>query len=250
MQTSSASSAGAASNAANASGAGTYSSAIGEAVNYTRWVLDSFDGLIGRRILEVGIGHGGYVDHLPAPERYLGVDIDADLVAQARQAHSQRDYVEADITAPDFAARVGGGRFDTVLCLNVLEHVETDGAAVANLLTALEPGGHLLLFVPAFEALYSPLDRFAGHHRRYTRAQLAGLVPEDLGTVVRSEYFNPIGGLGWWVNKFMPHKSLNDGAVNGQVRLFDRYVLPASRLVNPLTRNIFGQSVVFAVRRS
>jgi len=233
-----------------ASGAGTYSSAIGDAVNYTRWVLEAFDGLVGRRILEVGIGHGGYVDHLPPPERYLGVDIDSASVAEARQAHPDREYIEADIGSPDFANRVGHGRFDTILCLNVLEHIESDRQAVVNLLKALEPGGHLLLFVPAFEALYSSLDRLAGHHRRYTRAQLAELVPAGLAHVARNEYFNSIGGLGWWVNKFMPHKSLNDSAVNGQVRLFDRYILPISRLINPVTRNIFGQSVVFAVRRS
>jgi 2-polyprenyl-3-methyl-5-hydroxy-6-metoxy-1,4-benzoquinol methylase len=232
-----------------ASGAGTYSSAIGEALNYTRWVLDAFDGLIGRRVLEIGIGHGGYVDHLPQCEAYLGVDIDADSVAAARVARPKYEYLQADVAAPDFLKVLGERRFDTVLCLNVLEHIEDHGLAVANLLKTLQSGGHLLLFVPAFEALYSPLDRFAGHYRRYTRKELAQLIPVGAGQVVRNEYFNPIGGIGWWANKFMPHKSLNDGAVNGQVRLFDRYVLPISRRLNPLTRTIFGQSVVFAVRR-
>ena len=231
------------------SGAGTYSSAIGEALSYTRWVLDAFDGLIGRQVLEVGIGHGGYVDHLPHCEAYLGVDIDTDSVVAARQARPKYEYMQADVAAPSFLTMLNERCFDTVLCLNVLEHIEDHGMAVANLLKTLQPGGHLLLFVPAFEALYSPLDRFAGHHRRYTRKQLFQLIPGEMGQVVRNEYFNPIGGIGWWANKFMPHKSLNDSAVNSQVRLFDRYVLPISRCLNPLTRTIFGQSVVFAARR-
>ena len=232
------------------SGAETYSSAIAEAVNYTRWVLDAFDGLIGRRVMEVGIGHGGYVDYLPHLETYLGIDIDARSVAEAQRARPDYVYLEADVAQPEFLDRLRGQRFDTVLCLNVLEHIEDHRAAVCNLMSALEPHGHLLLFVPAFQALYSPLDRLAGHHRRYTRRQLAELVPPELGRVVLNEYFNPIGGIGWWVNKFMPHKSLNDSAVNGQLRLFDRYILPLSRGINPLTRGVFGQSVVFAARRS
>jgi len=232
------------------SGAETYSSAIGDAHNYSRWVLDAFDGLIGRRVLEIGIGHGSYVDFLPPFESYLGVDIDDDSIAAAQSSRPRCEYLRSDIAAPGFLAVLDGRRFDTVLCFNVLEHIEDHGKAVANLLATLQPGGHLLLFVPAFEALYSRLDRLAGHHRRYRRPELARLVPPEMGLIVRNEYFNPVGGFGWWINKFMPHNSLNDSAVNTQVRLFDRYLLPVSRCLNPLTRSVFGQSVVFAARRS
>ena len=234
---------------AAATGAETYSSAVGEAVNYTRWVIDAFDGLVGRRILEIGIGHGGYVDHLPTPEAYLGVDIDALSVAQASAARPQYKYLQADVAAPEFSRRLDGQQFDTVLCLNVLEHIEDHRAALTNLLNALRPGGHLLLFVPAFEGLYSPLDRLAGHHRRYTRKALAELIPADLARIVRNEYFNPIGGIGWWANKFVAHKSLNASGVDSQVRLFDRYILPISRCLNPLTRSLFGQSIVLGACR-
>jgi SAM-dependent methyltransferase len=232
------------------SGADTYSSAIGEARNYSRWVLDAFSGLIGRRVLEIGIGHGSYVDFLPPFESYLGVDIDVGSVAAAQASRPRYEYLQSDIATPTFLNMLSGKRFDTVLCFNVLEHVENDSEVVANLLKTLQRGGHLLLFVPAFQSLYSPLDRLAGHHRRYRRRELAHLVSPGMGQIVRNEYFNPVGGVGWWVNKFIPYNSLNDSAVNTQVRVFDRYVLPVSRYLNPLTRSIFGQSIVFAVRRS
>jgi SAM-dependent methyltransferase len=135
------------------------------------------------------------------------------------------------------------------LCLNVLEHLPEGRVALQNLLGLLRPGGHLLVFVPAFETLYSNLDEMAGHYRRYTRSSLSALISPEMGVIVRNEYFNPIGGIGWLANKYLPHKSLNDGAVNAQIRLFDRYILPLSRAISPMTRKIFGQSLVFAVRK-
>lgn len=232
-----------------ATGDATYSSAIRDASNYTRWILSAFDGKIGRQVLEVGIGHGGHADHLPPGVEYVGLDIDEGSVEAARSQHPERSYVCADVLDPALPELVAARVFDTVLCVNVLEHVDRDADAVANLLTVLAPGGRLLIFVPAFQALYSDLDRMAGHVRRYTTGALAALVPP--GAVIEmNEYFNPIGGLGWWANKFLPHRTLNDGAVNGQVKLFDRYILPLSRAVNPITRSFFGQSIVCVVRKA
>src|SRR5262249_48336529 len=136
--------------------------------------------------------------------------------------------------------------FKSIVCLNVLEHIEDHGRAVRNLARALNPGGHLLVIVPALPALYNDLDRLAGHHRRYRRHEVgellsdAGLKPE------RVDYFNPIGGLGWWANRLQRHRSLNDTMVNTQITLFDRWLVPVSRGINPLTKHFFGQSV-FAV---
>jgi hypothetical protein len=67
--------------------------------------------------------------------------------------------------------------------------------------------------------------------------------------VLMVEYFNPVGGVGWWLNRFLPHRSLESRQVQGQVQLFDRYVLPVSRTVNPVTHRFFGQSVIAAGRK-
>ncbi len=229
----------------------TYSSAIGGAVNYTSWVIDEFRPYFGRKLLEVGLGHGGYRDFLPALDRYVGIDIDAEAVeaAQAEARDAGDLFLEADITDPGLKDRLAGLDIDTVLCVNVLEHVEDHRTALLNLLQILPAGGHLLLFVPAFKALYNDLDRFAGHHRRYRKSDLRALIPPERGRLVVSRYFNPVGAIGWWINGFARHNSLDDTSVNRQIEVFDRYVLPISRALNPLTRPFFGQSLIAVVQK-
>jgi hypothetical protein len=157
-------------------------------------------------------------------------------------------FEAVDITSAEFCRRFSQ-RFASIVCSNVIEHIQTDNVAVQNLAGALSSQGHLLIVVPAFESLTNDLDRLAGHLRRYRVRDLqrlfalAGLQP------VRIDYFNPIGGLGWWVNRMLPHKSLNADAVNKQIRVFDRYVVPLSRLIDPLTKRFFGQSVIAVGRK-
>jgi SAM-dependent methyltransferase len=138
---------------------------------------------------------------------------------------------------------------DAVFNINVLEHIEDDAHAIANLVDVLKLGGHLLISVPAHMLLYNDLDRLAGHFRLYTTRRLLELLSNQPVEIVRLNYFNPIGGLGWLANRLKRHNSLNDSAVNGQIVLFDKYVVPLSRALDPLSRNFFGQSVICIARR-
>ncbi len=228
----------------------TFSSGMEHATNYNRWIVNLFAPYIGQAVMEVGIGHGGFCDLLePLTKRYVGVDFDPRLVEQARAKHPEASYIVADVTSAGLRQRVAGLGIDTVLCCNVLEHIADDAAAVKQLVSVLPIGGHLLFYVPAFPALYTELDRLAGHCRRYTRNSLAALVPQAAAEILRLDYVNPIGGLGWWLNGKLPHHSLDSSAVNGQIALFDKYVLPVSRLLTPLFRHVFGQSLICVIRR-
>lgn len=229
-------------------GADTYSSAIETADNYTRWVLEGFRPYFGQHFLEVGLGHGGYRRFLPGDSTYTGLDIDPECVAQATARNPADRFLVADVTDPDLAQQVHAEAADTILCINVLEHIEADTEAVSNLLRVLAPGGHLLIFVPAFPALYSDLDRMAGHIRRYTRADV-GRLAIDGAEVVQQRYFNTVGGLGWLANKALRHSSLNSTAVNSQIRLFDRFVVPLARAVDLVGHRVFGQSMTCVLRK-
>jgi SAM-dependent methyltransferase len=230
-------------------GAETYSSAMADAKNYISWILDSFSGYLAAPVLEIGVGHGSYASVLRECGDYIGVDIDPASVEEARQRFPGLDFRTVDITSPEFVALASERKVKTIVCLNVIEHIDDDAKAVTNLARALQPGGHLLIIVPALELLYNDLDRLAGHHRRYSRDQMRSRLAEAGLDIVRCDYFNAIGGLGWLANRALRHGSLNDKAVNSQITLFDKWLVPLSRMADPATRKFFGQSVIAVGRK-
>jgi SAM-dependent methyltransferase len=231
------------------SGADTYSAAIADARNYIQWQIEPFIPYLQGRILEVGIGHGSFAPLLRQHGAYVGIDIDADSVGYARQRFPGDEFAVCDILDESNLKTILPNGADAIISINVLEHIEDDHRALGNLIETLRPGGHLLLNVPALMLLYNDLDRLAGHHRRYTKARLRHLLKDQPVIIERLCYFNPVGGLGWWLNSLKRYDSLNSDSVNGQIRLFDKYVVPVSRALDPLCRSWFGQSVVCVGRR-
>jgi SAM-dependent methyltransferase len=230
-------------------GTETYSSAIADAQNYMRWLVDNFRPYLSGRILEVGIGHGYYSTLLGECGDYIGVDHDADSVAEAQAAFPNRAFAACDIMDRAKLRTLFPDGVDAIVSINVLEHIDDDRMAIANLVDVLKLGGHLLLSVPALMMLYNDLDRLAGHCRRYTIGRLQDILEEQPVDILRLCYFNPIGGLGWWANSLRRHESLNDRVVNGQIRVFDKYVVPVSKALDPVFRSFFGQSVTCIARR-
>ncbi len=226
------------------SGTSTMTSSIEKADNYTRWVLSVFRKHIRGSMLEVGAGYANYGRHIAGVNRLVSIDVDQKIIDMARSRDPEGNYLVADLAAPDFASMMSGELFDTVMCFNVLEHIGNDAAALKNIESVLREGGRVLLFLPAFDALYNDLDRLAGHYRRYTMKTARALFDGTGLAILEQAYFNPVGGLGWWVNRYRRHDDIDSREVNAQVVFFDRYVLPFSRALNPVTRGFFGQSLI------
>lgn len=225
----------------------TYSSAIADATNYTNWVVDEFRPFIGQVVLEVGLGHGAYRPLLQ-PQKYFGIDLDENEVVDARRRFPNDTFFIGDIADPNLTNRLSGCGIDSVLCVNVLEHIRLQEQALTNMLSALVPGGHLLLFVPAFPLLFNSLDELAGHYRRYRKSDMTGHIKPP-HQIVKMKYFNSIGGAAWLINNLIRHQSLNDPSVNAQIRVFDRFVLPMSRVVDRVMSPYFGQSLIVVVKK-
>jgi SAM-dependent methyltransferase len=134
--------------------------------------------------------------------------------------------------------------FDSVLCLNVLEHVRADEAALRGFHDALQPGGALLLLVPAHAWLYGGYDRAAGHERRYAAGTLRPRLRAAGFDVETLRYVNPVGALGWLVRVRLRR---GDEWPSGSFRTFDRLV-PALRHLDRLPLP-FGLSVWAIARR-
>ncbi len=229
-------------------GADTYSSAMAEAHNYMNWLVDQFKPYLHGQILEVGIGHGSYYPLLSAHGTYFGIDHDAASVAEARMRFPG-EFAPCDILDGSQLRAVVPNGADAVVSLNVFEHIEEDEKAIGNVIEVIKPGGHLLVSVPAMMILYNELDRFAGHVRRYRTTRLRDILARQPVEIVRLNYINPVGAIGWLMNSIVRPKSLNSEAVNRQIRLFDRYAIPISKTLDPLFRSFFGQSVICIARR-
>lgn len=236
---------------AKQSGQGTssFSPAIASAHHYMDWVLSCFSGRIHGRILEVGLGHGSYQPLLEKLGDYTGTDIDEELVMNARRRSPASNFQVADITDPMFPT-LFKDKFDSIICFNVLEHLENDHEAIANLVSVLRENASLCILVPAFPFMYNDMDRLAGHHRRYTIKRVQRVAAQANASVEFVRYFNAIGGLGWLANGLKHYESLADQSINSQISIFDRYIVPVARVVDPFFRPVFGQSIVVSLKRS
>ena len=203
---------------------------------------------LGRRVLEVGCGLGNFTGTLLDRDAVIAVDIEPKCIQRLKQRYANRDNLHAfvcDVGAPEFRdlARL---RPDSCVCLNVLEHIEDDGAALQAMASVLVPGGVIVLMVPAFHALYGPIDKNLGHHRRYSRGSLRRLAGRVGLRVRKIHYSNCIGFFGWWTNA---HILKREAQSERQIEVFDRYLVPVISGVERLARPPFGQSLVAVLER-
>jgi glycosyltransferase involved in cell wall biosynthesis len=198
--------------------------ALAFAPKFNRWMADTILPYVGRNVLEIGAGMGNMSRHLcPHRKLYVATDVSAEYADHLRNMFRHRPSVcvrRLDATkAEDFAAFER--RMDTVVCLNVLEHIEHDAATLESIRTLLAPEGRLILLVPNDPRAYGTIDREIGHYRRYTPAQLTTLMT-DSGFVVEDILkFNRISMPAWrFTGQVRKARTLSRLAL----RVFDRFV--------------------------
>jgi SAM-dependent methyltransferase len=210
--------------------------------NYTRWILELLEPHLGSKVVEVGAGHGTITEGLAHRHRQVtATDVSERCVAILQDRFAGQPNVE--VLAGSIEVASTRGPYDTAVLINVLEHIQDDRQALRQLVSLLEPGGRLVLWLPAFDFLYSEFDRKIGHYRRYRIRDIrdklcdAGLEPTDI------RYVNPVGAVGW----FLIARVLRRDPVTGRLtRVFDKYLVPLLKMLERRVRPPFGQSV-FAV---
>jgi len=175
---------------------------LARAPRFNAWMADTIRPFCGRRVLEIGSGTGNLTRQLIPRDQYVASDINPLYLSTLRGLTADRHYLDVtltDVTRGDSFPRVEGG-FDTVVCLNVVEHVDDDLGALANIRAVLAPGGRAIVLVPQGPEVFGTLDEVLGHKRRYTRASLAKLAADAGFTVERVVEFNRVGRPAWWLN--------------------------------------------------
>jgi SAM-dependent methyltransferase len=214
--------------------------------NYAAWIFELIEPYLGDEVLEVGAGHGTFTEMLARrAKRVVASDISERCVGRLRDRFSGEESVEILHGSIDSAA--AHGPFDSVILINVLEHIEDDDGALRELADSLlKPAGRTVLWVPAFPFLYSDFDRRIGHYRRYTlpglRKQLA-----DAGYDVQDiRYVNAVGAVAWLVLARLLRRTPTNGT---PVKIFDKYFVPVLKRVERRWRPPFGQSVLAVAGR-
>src|SRR6266852_501721 len=187
------------------------------APRYNRWMFDRLRPWVGRRVLEIGAGIGNMSAFFADRERVLVTELRLPAVSPGLKAE----------------------RLDTVVCLNVLEHIEDDRASLRAMHDLLQPGGRLVLLVPSLRALYGSLDEALGHFRRYVPAELSEKLRAADFRLRHLEYFNLAGVAGWWVAGRVLRRRL---IPTGALRWYEALV-PLFRLERLLPWRI-GQSLI------
>jgi SAM-dependent methyltransferase len=215
---------------------------------YNSWIYDLIEPFLGRRIVEVGCGIGNMTGYFLRAERLLAFDLLRESVEWVQARYGDRPNLvvhEGDLCDPGFIARSGEESFDTVVSINMLEHVKEDKKGLAHMNRLLVEGGYLLLFVPAGSYLYGSLDRALGHYRRYDRRGLAAAVRGAGFTIAKLHYVNALGVAGWYLNSRLLRKTL---LPKGQLGLFNR-VAPLLQTIESRIKPPFGQSLLCVARK-
>ena len=214
-----------------------------------RWMADEIRPYAGSRVLEIGAGIGNITNWMLPRDRYLATDINPHYLDYLRSSSLGKPYlgVEAlNLMDVEGFERLRG-QFDTVVCLNVLEHVGDPRVALSNLRTALAPGGRALLYVPQGPHLYSSLDEVLGHRCRYDEAGLRKELTEAGFQIERLWQFNRLGKPGWWLNgRIMKKRSFS----RVQLKIFNMAVPFLRRIDRYLPGTGLGLYCVASVPRA
>jgi len=216
-----------------------------EARNYRRYEFDTIGPYVGRSLLEVGSGLGDFSAQFEGQlDRLVVSDIDPYCVEQLNKRYAGRADVQvlefglpADIPLDD--------KVETVVAMNVLEHIEADVQALRSLARVTAPGGRIVIWVPGYMQLYGDFDRTVGHVTRYSPATLRASMVEAGLDVQVCKPINLLGGMAWWLAVRVGGAGDPGGPLTA---IYDRTVVPATRIIERAIRPPFGQTVLGVAR--
>ena len=215
---------------------------------------------LGDDVLEVGAGIGGTTRVICRRKhrRWVCLEPDAKLAAKLEQTQASEGFpTRCEVKVGTMASLPEAEQFDSILYIDVLEHIEDDAGELRLAAKHLRPGGTLIVLSPAHPFLYSEFDKAIGHYRRYTREMLAAAAPPqaeagakpDGDASLRLEkltYLDAVGALASAGNRLMLRASQPQLK---QILLWDRWMVPASKVVDPLLSGVCGRSVLGVWRK-
>jgi SAM-dependent methyltransferase len=226
---------------------GTELDAVAEATNYYRWIIDSFADAFGERIVEAGAGIGTVSELVlqrASPRELVLIEPAENNIAALRRRFSGDPRVSVHY---GYLEEIGDTvSADSIIAVNVLEHVERDTEFLRAAYRTLAPGGALLLLVPAVPALFGSLDKAFDHYRRYTKSGIRdGLLAAGF-EIETLHFLNMVGVAAWFAAGRVFHRTTLG---RQQVRFYDRWVIPWLRRIESRIHPPIGQSLLAIARK-
>lgn len=195
---------------------------------YNNWLLRQIGKYLKGDILEVGAGIGNFTSKLSKYGKVTAIDYD--------QSYKNANYGDIEKGKYFF----GDKKFDSIVCMNVLEHIKDDKKALGNMFSLLKKNGRLILLVPAHEWAYGQMDKELGHFRRYSKGEIENKIINSRFLILNSRYLNWLGLVGWFVNGKILGKKI---ILEKQLRVFD-YIARPFLLLEELIHPPFGISIL------
>ncbi|HKO17928.1 MAG TPA: class I SAM-dependent methyltransferase [Acidobacteriaceae bacterium] len=218
-----------------------------EAVNWKTYWSERIGRYICGDVLEVGAGIGANTPYLTCAgaTRWVCLEPDRQLIEQLRaNVGESSNSVRHEVACGTLASLPENERFDTLLYIDVLEHIEDDAGELKLIAEHLRPGGRVVVLSPAHQWLFTPFDAAIGHFRRYNKRSLRGLTPVTL--VLESLFYVDCCGIAASAANHLLSQSM---PTREQIRLWDKRMIPASRRLDALLRFSVGKSIVGVWRK-
>jgi 2-polyprenyl-3-methyl-5-hydroxy-6-metoxy-1,4-benzoquinol methylase len=221
--------------------------AIANADKFNKWMYETIKPFCKGHVLEIGSGIGNI-------SQYFLLDNFKTTLTDLRQSYCEvleqkfKNYsalqgiIKVNLTHPRFETEYASllESFDSIVAMNVVEHIEDHELAIANCYKLLKPQGHVIILVPAYQWLFNKFDVGLEHFRRYTKKRLINLISKNNFEIMHSQYFNLVAMAGWFVSGSILRK---ETIPEGQMGLFNKLV-PTLKVIDKLIGNTVGISTI------
>lgn len=218
---------------------------MSQAVWYNRWTLKKFNGFLNGKILEIGCGIGNFTKELIKYGEVYAIDIDQNHLKHTKKIVDKKVKLGlGDIEKGKYF--FDSLRFDSIVCLNVLEHIKDDKKALTNIFNLLRREGYLVLLVPAHDFLYGEIDQSIGHFRRYNKEEVINKL-RNLGfKVISCRVLNMLGAVGWLLSgRILSNKVIS----KNKIKVFNLFA-PLFLTIEDLIQPPFGTSFLIVAQKT
>ena len=213
------------------------------AKNWRKYQFKIISKYIQRNVLEVGPGTGNNLKYYKNKASTITL---LEINKKLARSLKKKFYKNKKIKILNFNIHSIKKKFDTIMYMDVLEHIKTDKKEIKKAINLLNPGGYLIIFVPAFQILYSNFDRDIGHVRRYRKFFFFNLAKKYKIKLIELKYFDSIGFIFAIINRLVGTNNQNNVGLG--IKIWNNFIF-LSKFFDFILKNMFGKSLLCVLKK-